>query len=667
MSWKEERESECFSQNFVSQELTCSSPSTEQHIEQLSELTNLSFSYTDSGVRMEAQLNNISDFHTLINTFGKMCCSPTEVSDTYSNQSVILKQNSNTKSKPINKFAVTYHLGEQTDPHSNHDDEDSLQIIADACVDTYFSCRLRYLPVLNREAFISWYRSEPMALDSLIVNAICSHTFRHMVTHHLPPALKKFNYSQDMIKEQTEYFFRRSRECLSQSFDHPDRYSILALVLMGAFTEASKRHHYAGMSVSALQALNIYPRMVGEVEEDEEKAFELEMDTRLWWAVWSNNFYLYSSGVPRIIPQTRIPGEVDLPQVMEQDIDGQELCILAQNTCYKLWQIQYDLLVALAEQDNKLKMEELDIFTSRTQAFYDQLPIYFKLDSGFEYGSEDFLLTCLRVNIEYNATLIVLHQMFIPDANDLFPTDISLWSLKSCLIAAIQQVKTMNSYRYVTNGACMFDRNELWRAAEILTLAASVSNVCQSESRTILFSGINEIDYINGLASSLEILQDTREYKTSNKNWLQMSEWLQKEIIKHNFPETPTAPTKYNRQSTLRQSITRQPRQKQAKILPCAPINPVSSNFSPSSPSVYLSSFQGTQIHFQNQFSAPSKPSTSESTSKSSVSNPPSFVPFSYIPQQEAQRHSGKGQTRFRYFNPPKMNKLLFIDEHPMT
>jgi len=86
-------------------------------------------------------------------------------------------------------------------------------------------------------------------------------------------------------------------------------------------------------------------------------------------------------------------------------------------------------------------------------------------------------------------------------------------------------------------------------------------------------------------------------------------------------------------------------------------------------------------ISFQNQFSVqqpPSIPTRQQSvpqqqnsginSRKSSFSTAPPFVQFNaYIPpDQQQQQTNGKNPARFRYFNPRKMNKFLFIDEHPM-
>ncbi|KAL0093651.1 hypothetical protein F4703DRAFT_1963590 [Phycomyces blakesleeanus] len=708
-------------------------------------LSSLSFSYTDVGVNMAARVANASDLRSLIDTFGKLCrvtppdvthdslLPPANLAD--NKTSVLLSRNKNHKSKPVNFFATVSQLGQQTEALSKHDDQMSLKKIADACIDTYFSCWIRYMPVINKNEFMAWYTTDKAPLDTLIVNAICSFTFRHVVTHHSILGLEHFLADQDKIKNQEEYFFNRSRKCLSQSFDSPDRYTVISLVLMSAFTGKSRRHHYAGMAVSALQELDIYPRMV----EDDNISFSKEMDTRLWWYVWVNSFYLYSSGAPKNMPQVKSQGEVDLPQIFEEDIDESEIGLLADISCLKLRRIQSDMLSTLYEKDEDTQVEQLSDYERRLKVFYNDLPEYFKFDSGFEYGCEELFLACVRVNIEYNATQIILHKIFIPDASDVNPSPLSLDSLNVCLSASLVQLRALKTCHQTSSGQCAFDRDELWRATEVISLAMSIEQSCRDPAnRDRILRGIDFTEYENALSNALDIVRETREYKTKSKNWIQVGDWLQDEICHHRLsstllgrpaspPEIPTKPTDYF-SASLKSPVTPlspttlvahdTPAFSVALVAPVAPVSPVApptlnpsrsnslsgsilsvlsfptrskptststststspspsptrirtptSTSTPTSVSTCISSsFQGAPLHFQNQFGT--LPSTPIASSRNpSFSSAPQFVQFNtYSPQpDQAQRTQVKSQARFRYFNPRKMNKFLFIDEHPM-
>lgn len=527
-------------------------------------------SYTDVGINMEANVTSASDLHSLIDAFSKLCStnSPVAAHDHYShspplppqspmtassgddynqissnqsvastNSGITLCRNKSHKLKPVNYFASVGRLGQLSQPHSKHGLV-SLKQVADACVDTYFTCWIRNTPVLRKEEFMTWYEAQPNPTNTLIVNAICLTVFRHMVLHHPIPGLEHFVGDQDKIQEQEEYFFDTARECLSQSFDSPDRFTIISLLFMMFRAEPSRRHHYAGMAVSALHELEIYPRTVDEADDE---SYEKEMDTRLWWFVWASDFYLYSSGSPKNTPQPRVPGvEIDLPKVMEQDIDEDEISIIAYIHCLQLWKIQAHIISTVYEQESDMTVEQLQGYDKQLLAFYAGLPDYLKFDSGFEYGHEDLFLACIRVNIEYNATRIILHKLFVPDQNDPRPSQFSLGSLNICLQTSLKQLPTLNSGFFLPNGRCAFDRDELWRACEIISLAMDIYRSCASvEDRALILKDIRPTEFENGLTRALDILKSTMEYEALSRNWIQVSDWLQVEIRRHQLYSNP--------------------------------------------------------------------------------------------------------------------------------
>ncbi|KAI8052578.1 uncharacterized protein B0P05DRAFT_562006 [Gilbertella persicaria] len=641
-------------------------------------LSKVRFSYSDVGINLEAKISNASDLRSLIDAFSQLCTSSTTSSSSSSSCSsstasnheldpsktmdnILLYRNKNNQTKPVNFFASTCRLGQIANPHSSLDSVTSLVQIADACIDTYFSCWVRFKPVLQKEKFMAWYRAQNNPTDTLIVNAICSYVFRHMIIHHPRNGFEHFLTDQDKLQEQEEYFFSRARECLSQSFDTPDRYTVVALLFMSIRAEPTKRHHYAGMAASALHELEIYPRMVNEDVD----SYEKEMDTRLWWFAWAIDFSLWTAGSPKNTPQPRYPGQVDLPQVFEQDIDDTEIGVITFTQCLKLWQIQADIVAALYDQESSvLTVEQFKEYDKRLLNFYQSLPQYLLFDSGFEYGCEDLFLACLRVNIEYNATRIILHKLFIPELNDTRPSQAALDSLNVCLSTALTQLSAIKTCNMADVGRCAFDRDELWRAAEVISIAMSIYRTCVSPAdQAKILNGIQMDDFMTGLLKSYTVLQNTREFRFSCKNWFQVADWIQVEIRRHQL------------EGTMHASHQNEPHKKKqpdyflAHLKPNAKLN----NHDPHPHEKSLSPPSLPQTPQMTASLLPKRIQKSQSlfktnSVKSSFSTAPPFVQFNaYVPpDQQPQPTNGKSPARFRYFNPRKMNKFLFIDEHPM-
>ncbi|KAI9256235.1 hypothetical protein BY458DRAFT_535376 [Sporodiniella umbellata] len=610
-------------------------------------LSKIQLFYTESGINMEAKVTNASDLRTLVDAFSHLCCNDSDPKQEAAQPAhkIVLYRNKTNRTKPVNFFASTSDLGLIRNPHSSIGSDRSLREIADACIDTFFHCWVRFKPVLKKEEFMAWYRAQERPMETLIVNAICSHVFRHMVLHHSRPELAHFLTDQDRLQEQEEYFYSRARECLDQSFDTPDRYTIVALLFMSVRAESSKRHHYVGIASSALHALGIYPRM----KHEEVDCYEKEMDTRLWWFVWAIDFSLWTAGTPKNTPQPRGPGQVDLPQVFEQDIDDTEIGVITFAHCLSIWKIQADIVDALYENDHsELTTEQLAEYDQRLLDFHHALPEYLKFDSGFEYGCADLFMACLRVNIEYNATRIILHKLFIPEMHDVRPSQAALASLRICLVTSLTQLSVIKTCNMVDVGRCAFDRDELWRAAEMISVALDCYHTCASpEDQARLIQGIQVHDFRHGLLKALDILRNTREYQYHYRNWLQVADWVQIEIRRHHL-DSPTHRMKDDGTGA------RQPDFFSAHLKPhLLPLPPSSKTLKKQPKKI---------VHFQNQFSVASSSPTRKPTT--------SFVQFNPDPPEPKKQpqfvNGGKNQARFRYFNPRKMNKFLFIDEHPM-
>lgn len=626
-------------------------------------LSKIRVSYSDVGINLEAKINNASDLRSMIDAFSQMCCSSTSTTpstspdDKKANQveKMPVYRNKSNQTKPVNFFETACNLGQIPNPHSCLDASE--RQIADSCIDTFFSCWVRYKPILKKDEFMQWYLMQENPLDTLIVNAICSFVFRHHVMHHPQPLLDHFLKDQDKLQEQEEYFFTRARECLAQTFDTPDRYTVAALLFMSVRAEHAKRHHYAGMAASALQELEIYPRMANEDADDYDK----EMDTRLWWFVWAIDFSLYTAGAPKNTPQPRYPGEVDLPQVFEQDIDECETSVIAYTYCLQLWKIQSDIVATLYEQDNfEMTVEQLVEYDRRLLTFHEKLPKYLVLGSGFEYGCDDLFVACLRVNIEYNATRIILHKLFIPEINDSRPSQVALESLNICLQTALTQLSTIKTCNMADFGRCAFDRDELWRAAEVISIATDVYHNCASPlDQAKILKGIPINDFTGGLTKAYNVLQDTREFRFECKNWFQVSDWIQVEIRRHQLVHSSAVVTSREEEEVKETK----PDYFLAHLKSNAILNTLSQQAKkPKSPS--KPKLTRKPIAFQNQFSI--QQNSFQTDRKASFSAAPPFVQFNAYTPPDQQSPPGKSPARFRYFNPRKMNKFLFIDEHPM-
>lgn len=612
-------------------------------------LSKFQLSYTDLGLNMEARISNVSDLRSLIDAFSKLCrddyqeekqCQPVTTN------SAVLYRNRNFRTKPVNFFSHVCGLGQIVHPHSKHGTAMSLRQIVDACVDTYFSCWVRYTPILRKDEFMAWYKRQHHPTETLIVNAMCSFVFRHLVTHHPRPELAHFCADQDQLQEQEEFFFDRARDLVGQSFDTPDRYAIVGLLFMACRAENSRAHHYTGMAVSALQELEIYPRTVLDTDD----TYDKEMDTRLWWFVWSIDFYLYSGGAPKNTPQARPEGvEVDLPRIFEQDIDEAEIGVLAHIHCLKLWRIQASIIQTLYEHDTEsMTVDQLADYDARLVAYHQSLPPYLRFDSGFEYGCEDLFLACVRVNLEYNASRIILHKLFIPEPNDSHPTELSLHSLNVCLSTALLQLRTLKTCNKIPFGRCAFDRDELWRAAEVISTAMDVYRACASP---IILRGIDRDEYEQGLHKALAILQDTRDYQQNSKNWIQVADWIELEIRRHQlYYAHPLRQKEQFHQQPADYFLANLKPTAADKYHHARETHPAGSMLS-------VLSFPQTKA-----FTSPSPASLMQSTlpPRSSTST------FSASPSSSSST-SSSSRPRFRYFNPRNTNKFLFIDENPTS
>ncbi|KAI8335062.1 hypothetical protein BC941DRAFT_472359 [Chlamydoabsidia padenii] len=569
-------------------------------------LSRFRLSFTETGINMEANVSTASDLRSLLDAFSKLSCTSPSLHNNNNNNnniprrnSVVLNYNQSCKSAPVNHFIKVGLLGNET--HQSHPvTQLSLRQIADQCVDTYFKCWVRYPPVLRRHDFMLWYASHPAPEDTLIVNALCSLVFRHAVIHHntyWPSSLQ----TPDRIYQQEEFFFARARDALAQSlFSPPDRFMVIALTFLCVRTDPSKRHHYGGLAVSLLQQLGIYPRMIGDDDPDDDD-YELEWDTRLWWYVWQIDLLHWSAGHPKITPLLQHPNQrydqVDLPKVFDQqDSQDTHIAIIAQSHALALWRIQTEIISTLYEQEAELTSEQLVGYNDRLVGYYTHMvPDTMKTPSD----DHQYELARIRTRLEYDASLIILHQLFTPDHITNTTSPSALASLKICLDAALDQLDLLEGCTRSPLTRCAFDLCELRRVGYILSIANLKRHVLEQH-----------------LQRSLAVLSATPEGQMGNKGWTEVAMYLHAQ-----------QPKKIKKK---KQRITSQ------QQLGLKPLTDLSSALS-------IISFSHKQQP-QQQRQPPTPPTQT-------------FV------QATCNTFDGTNQPRFRYFNPRKMNKFLFIDE----
>ncbi|KAI8072335.1 hypothetical protein BC940DRAFT_316501 [Gongronella butleri] len=554
-------------------------------------LSKFQLSYTSTGIHMETNITSASEFRTLLDAFAQMSvvAPPAAVQETCKRNSVVLYRNKSCKSAPINVFRPVGLLGNTSHPTHHHSVMTSRQV-ADLCVHVYFSCWVRCLPVLDRHEFMQWYVNEPHPEDSLIVNAICCLEFNHVIARHCIPELRAFQHDPDMVFDQEEFFFQRARDALAQSFDTPDRYTVVALSLLCARTEPSRRQHYGGLAVSLLQQLEIFPRMSSPPSSSssssnasrrssvistssaasmasastgttsstksidimqppdtvDDASYVQEMDTRLWWFIWQIDFALWTAGLPKLTPLLRRPNQrydqVDLPRVFPQDPPEMHAAISIQAHNLALWRIQVDI-TPLYEQDSELTSEQLAEFDFRLMDFYHRLPDAFKFGTnGTEPRSTELDLARVRIQIEYNATRLILHRLFIPDVGDDRPSESAIASLNMCIRVALDQLDVLQLCSQPPLD-CAFDRDELGRVARILSMALDIHRTVRHPER--IMQGLNgNADLLEaGLDRTLQVLKATPDRSCGLKAWVDMANFVQMELQRHRLHSSSSSNT----------------------------------------------------------------------------------------------------------------------------
>jgi hypothetical protein len=358
-----------------------------------------------------------------------------------------------------------------------------------------------------------------------------------------------------------------------------------------------------------------------------------------------------------------VPGnDIDLPRILEQDIDDDEIAVIHFVYCLKLWKIQAHFISTMYEQESEMTVQQLHEYDAQLLVFYAELPEYFKFGSGFEYGHDDLFLACIRVNIEYNATRIILHKLFIPDVTDIRPSRTSLESLNICLKMALKQLPTFKSSLVLSNGRCVYDRDEIWRASEVVSLAMDVYRTCASaEDRDLILQDIQTSEFESGLLKARYIVKEAVDYKAGNRNWVQILNWLEVEIRRHDLyrrSKLENVDLPPNNQpdyflANLKSNSQRTPTTVHNVRLPTVYVknDPLKTDIHKPKRHCNIPSHIQDTTPLQHQFQVSTSPSP--------------IIIQSYNPVME--KETTKHQPKFKYFSPKKMNKYMFIDDNPMS
>ncbi|RUO96266.1 hypothetical protein BC936DRAFT_142307, partial [Jimgerdemannia flammicorona] len=491
-----------------------------------------SINLSETGISIDTNVQSITElYHQLVERLNldSESVPPTKKDDYAENGCALLSKNKAYHTKPINYQMRVYFLGGDMMRHNSQLNQDLLiNHVADHCVNVFFSCWSRNFPVMHKPHFMAWYENLKQPTDEVIVNAICASVARHVLVRHANSAL---NLDIAKIRELEEHFFENARDGLGSSFDEPNRHHVVALCLLSACVGKDKKAYYNSMAVRTFYDLGVKPRLV----TDDDDSFERELDTRLWWYLWALDFYLYAAGASSAPVKCPVTGEIDLPRVCEEDIDIAEIGVLNWTHELELWKIQSDITEKLYVQKHEITTaEELTEFETRLNAWRDSLPCYFQLDSGFEYGCTDLFQACLQIHVEFNATWIILHKLFIPNA-DATPTPSSLHSLNMCLNSSLLILKLLDSIERLPNGGCSFDLDELSRACEILMMVLAMIDKLNAMDKKRLLKGVKKADLTKALAKSYDLVKDTIEYRKGSDNFTKYASWLEDALRKRNI------------------------------------------------------------------------------------------------------------------------------------
>ncbi|CAO3643435.1 unnamed protein product [Cunninghamella blakesleeana] len=319
--------------------------------------------------------------------------------------------------------------------------------------------------------------------------------------------------------------------------------------------------------------------------------------------------------------------------------------------CLSIWRIQAEIVRhqyqhQLSDQHQHSQGGVVDStllegFDSQIQQFLNHLPT--NLKPHMPYDPSPISLVRARVHTELNATKIILHKLYIPDDGDDNDKDQSVhmdlldnsilyqWkSLNICLKAAMDQIHLFYYcvMVYPNELRCGFDRDELWRSTEIISIALDFlnklsiitnhhhhhhnENPIHIVENTIL-NNIGTVQTLNNaLSQSLKILQHTYELQCNNSNFRQLEDWLKERIHHHSLQHHHHKQQSFHHLQHPQINIPASSQQQHPVQSPTSPVPILSPSLSTASSS---SSSKNSQIH--SSFSSITNNITNTSTSSS--------------------------------------------------
>ncbi|CAO3630801.1 unnamed protein product [Cunninghamella echinulata] len=285
----------------------------------------------------------------------------------------------------------------------------------------------------------------------------------------------------------------------------------------------------------------------------------------------------------------------------------------------------------------------LESFDNQIHQFINQLPL--DLQPNTPYDPSPISLVRARVHTELNATKIILHKLYIPDDEEedsikqidlLDNSTLYQWkSLNKCLNAAMDQVDIFYHcvMVYPNELRCGFDRDELWRSTEIISIALDFLNKLSStyfynhhhqhqhnESmghyvKQLILNDIGTIQTLKeALNRSLIILQHTYELRCNNSNFRQLEDWLKERIQHHHQHHLHNNNNNNNNDNNIKVNNIPASSQQQQQQPISSPISPVPL-LSPS-----LSTASSSSSSKNSQISSSISSSTTASTTSTSTS-----------------------------------------------
>ncbi|KAI9491427.1 fungal-specific transcription factor domain-containing protein, partial [Zychaea mexicana] len=311
----------------------------------------------------------------------------------------------------------------------------------------YNSCFVAY-QIVDKAAFTRQYINEE--LDPLLSNSINAWMSKHGCIYH------GVEEAYDPVTMGEEYF-NNARQLLKKCFDISSPTTIHALLHLYMYQLNSERSNmaylYIGLAIRMAQDLKYHKKdyMSSDMQQR-------ETNKRLWWsAYWLDLSAALESNRPTMVDDKDC--DVDYPAKLDSE-DEETGYRLSFCTCsIKLMRIRKDitkhlpveqsgqsLLSAISRLENTLTHWLNDL--PRALRFTEEQQQQFNKDSNSDQGSSTSFRrdAMLILNVQYQTTWIMLHQLFLPKQGHA-ATPVALLSLNICTKSANAITKMLATQR----------------------------------------------------------------------------------------------------------------------------------------------------------------------------------------------------------------------------